>query len=67
MREAELAAAHVDEVAHEEEVAAQRAEERRVELVVAAADAEAAYPAADRVVAANELAALTAMNRQLAQ
>ena len=45
----------------------QRAQERRAEIVAAAAAAEAAYPDADRAAAANELAALTAMNSQFAQ
>ena len=44
-----------------------RAEERRTELAAAAAAAEAAYPAADRAAAANDLARLTTMNLQLAQ
>jgi len=43
----------------------QRAEERRAELAAADVAAEAAYPADDRAAAANELAALTAINLQL--
>ena len=41
--------------------------ERHAELVVAVAAAESAYPAAEQAVAADELARLTEMNRQLGQ
>jgi hypothetical protein len=63
MRDAELAAQ--EEEVEDEDVAP--APEDVAELAAhEEADAEAAYPAADRAAVANQLARLTAMNRQLA-
>ena len=46
---------------------AMRHDERRAELIAAAADAEAAYPDANQAATANEFARFTELNRQLGQ